>query len=129
MDRLAEDRSSSSLKGESVNGDNPVDEDKDINAIPTLEEMFHPGQYLRAVITAVHPQGVTMPAPSNSSENAISLGKPKNELDKASRRIELSIMPHELNQEIKTKDLVKGFVSVDPFSIVACLHWSSLFTN
>lgn len=111
MDHLVEDSTSPSSKEESIDDERPDDPGKDINSVPTLEEIFHPGQYLRAVVTAVHSQGVTMPPPSNTSENAVSLGKPRNELDKASRRVELSIMPAELNQEITTKDLVNGFVS------------------
>jgi rRNA biogenesis protein RRP5 len=75
--------------------------------IPTLQDIFHPGQYVRAIVTAVHPHGVVAP-PSTSGT---SLGKPRNELEKASRRVELSLLPQDVNNGITVKDLGKGFVS------------------
>jgi rRNA biogenesis protein RRP5 len=81
--------------------------------IPTLQEIFHAGQYVRAVVMAVHPHGVVAP-PSTSG---MSLGKPRNELEKASRRVELSLLPQDVNSGITVKDLGKGFVSL---TILAC---------
>lgn len=101
MDRLI-DRDDRSDADNSDQGENETD-------IPNLEEIFSPGQYVRAIVTAVHPHGVTVPPPS--SESGISLGKPRNELDKASRRVELSLLPQEVNLGISSKDLVAGLVS------------------
>jgi len=107
MDTLVEKNSSASET--SVNADEDSEaEDETNNGVPTLQEVFHPGQYVRAIVLAVHPHGVLYP-PSTSG---MTLGKPKNELEKASRRVELSVLPQDVNDGITVKDLGKGFVSL-----------------
>jgi rRNA biogenesis protein RRP5 len=81
-------------------------------SIPTLEEIFYPGQYLRAIIANVHPHGGNL-VPSNNSETTLNLGKPRSELERASRRVELSLLPEQVNKGINGKDLLKDFVSKD----------------
>jgi rRNA biogenesis protein RRP5 len=100
----------------SVEEDDSGDEDKNENDIPNLDEIFQAGQYVRAIVTAVYPHGITV-APATSVDNeagAIPLGKPKNELEKASRRVELSVQPVQVNKGIASRDLVVGFVSFSP---------------
>jgi rRNA biogenesis protein RRP5 len=100
----------------SIDEDASGDEDENENDIPNLDEIFQSGQYVRAIVTAVHPHGITVaPATSVDSEaGAIALGKPKNELEKASRRVELSVQPVQVNKGITSRDLVVGFVSFFP---------------
>jgi rRNA biogenesis protein RRP5 len=113
MDELIE-KDDDSNSETSSNDNKDTDEDDEVEGeamkeeIPTLQEIFHPGQYVRAVVMAVHPHGVVAP-PSTSG---MSLGKPRNELEKASRRVELSLLPQDVNSGITVKDLGKGFVSL-----------------
>jgi len=102
--------------GKSVEEDDSGDDDENENYIPNLDEIFRSGQYVRAVVTAVHPHGITMaPAASvDGDAGSITLGKPKNELEKASRRVELTVQPVKVNKGVTSKDLVMGFVSFSP---------------
>ncbi|CAG8647448.1 11805_t:CDS:2, partial [Acaulospora colombiana] len=107
MDRLMDKDSNAS--GDSQSSNDEGEEDTE-HAIPTLEEIFYPGQYVRAIVTAVHPQGTSLP-PLDNSETTVNLGKPRNELERASRRVELSLLPEQVNKGISGKDLIKDFVS------------------
>lgn len=112
MDRLVEKDSSASETSSNGNEEgSEAEQDGASDGIPTLQEIFHPGQYVRAIVMAVHPHGVVYP-PSTSG---MSLGKPKNEIEKASRRVELSVLPQDVNSGITVKDLGKGFVRLDPY--------------
>lgn len=93
------------------------------NGIPDLDDMFHPGQYIRAIVTAVHPHGTTLASSTlaGGSVSTAALGKPKNELDKASRRVELSVLPQQVNKGISRKDLIKGFVSTHSYTLTYLL--------
>ena len=71
-------------------------------SIPDLADIFSPGQYLRAVVTTVHTPGTT----SN-----LGVGRPKDDSQRVSRRVELSVEPHKVNGEVVAKDLTPGFVS------------------
>ena len=118
MDKLIEkDDDSDSEASSNDNKDTDGDEEEEGAAtkeeMPTLQEIFLPGQYVRAIVMAVHPHGVVAP-PSTSG---MSLGKPRNELEKASRRVELSLLPQDVNSGITVKDLGKGFVGP---TILAC---------
>ena len=66
-----------------------------------LAHYFRPGQYLRAVVTAVKPAGVTDERLSRHL---------KDEVEKGSRRVELSLIPRQVNQGLAKADLVKGLV-------------------
>ncbi|TCD61307.1 rRNA bioproteinsis protein rrp5 [Steccherinum ochraceum] len=68
--------------------------------IPDPFEMFHPGQYVRTVVSAVHAQGST---------EAFAVGRGRDELFKASRRVELSLVPEKVNDGVAKSDLKAGF--------------------
>lgn len=72
------------------------------DAVPTLDDIFSVGQYLRAVVTALLAAGET---------STVNLGKTRDDAEKASKRIELSLFPERLNSQIGVKDLAPGFVS------------------
>ena len=113
LDKLVEkdddsNSDASSSDNQDTDGDDDVEREATKEEIPTLQEMFYPGQYVRAIVMAVHPHGVVA-LPSTSG---MTLGKPRNELVKASRRVELSLLPQDVNSGITVKDLGKGFVSL-----------------
>ena len=70
--------------------------------IPELFEIFHPGQYVRSVVTAVHASGST---------DTLGLGRARDDVHKASRRVELSLIPEKVNAGVVKSDLKPGFVS------------------
>ncbi|KAI0095104.1 nucleic acid-binding protein [Irpex rosettiformis] len=67
--------------------------------IPELFEIFHPGQYVRSVVTAVHATGST---------DALGLWKARDDAHKASRRVELSLIPEKVNTGVVKADLKPG---------------------
>ena len=69
--------------------------------VPDLFEIFNPGQYVRAVVTAVHAAGST---------NVTGIGRTRDETVKASRRVELSLSPDKVNDGVRKGDLRQGFV-------------------
>lgn len=78
------------------------EEEASPSRVPDLFEIFRPGQYVRAVVTAVNPPGAT---------DATGLGRARDEVQKASRRVELSLVPEKVNENIAKADLRPGFVS------------------
>lgn len=80
-------------------GDTPKQQHK----IPDLADIFTPGQYLRAVVTEVHAPGTT---------DTFGISRPKDDSQRVSRRVELSIEPRKVNSEVAVKDLTPGFVSL-----------------
>ena len=87
-------------------GEDSEDEDgtpKQRHKLPDLADIFTTGQYLRAVVTEVHAPGTT---------DNLGVGRPKNDTQRVSRRVELSVEPHKVNGGIALKDLVPGFVSL-----------------
>lgn len=100
----------------SVHSSGSEDEDEEENpgkaSIPELFEMFRPGQYVRAVVTAVHVPGLT---------DTSGLGqRPRDETEKASRRVELSLVPERVNAGVIKADLKKGFVCLPISDARAC---------
>lgn len=77
------------------------DEDEDTQT-PDLYGMFHVGQYVRAIVTNVHAAGVS---------DIMGVGKLRDDLAKASRRMELSLVPEKVNVGVQKTDLKSGFVS------------------
>jgi rRNA biogenesis protein RRP5 len=75
---------------------------KESALLPDLVDMFQPGQYVRAVVTAVHTQGSTL---------GITGSRSRDETEKASRRVELSLIPGKINGTVAKADLKQGFVS------------------
>lgn len=81
----------------------PSDDEEELSKkqVPDLFEIFHPGQYVRAVVTAVHAPGAT---------DAIGLGRARDDVAKSSRRVELSLEPGRVNAGVAKTDLRPGFV-------------------
>ncbi|KZT35635.1 nucleic acid-binding protein [Sistotremastrum suecicum HHB10207 ss-3] len=79
-----------------------ADDDDDDAGDVDLASMFEPGQFLSAVVSAVRPAG--------TREDVTGSGRPRNERERASRRVELSLIPSEVNAGISTLDLKPGFV-------------------
>jgi rRNA biogenesis protein RRP5 len=86
-----------------------VEEDDDTEAktarLPDLCDLFRPGQYLRCVVAASNAAGTT--------KAGIGTGRVMGEIEKASRRVELSLNPGQVNQGVLKTDLKPGFVSDD----------------
>ncbi|KAH8119935.1 hypothetical protein DFH11DRAFT_1557375 [Phellopilus nigrolimitatus] len=76
------------------------DESKSEHGPSDLTELFCPGQYVRAVVSAVKPPGTTEGRTSTYL---------KDEVEKASRRVELSLNPELINAGLVKTDLKKGF--------------------
>lgn len=81
--------------------------------VPTLFEIFQEGQYIRAVVSAVHAHGST---------DITGIVKSRDEVVKASRRVELSLVPERVNSGVQKSDLSADFAST--FSQQSCA-----FTN
>ena len=87
---------------EDVDGESYDEDDDEFKTRPpSLSELFHPGQYIRAIVTAVHPPGTI---------NATGIAKARDEASKASRRVELSLVPGCVNVDVHKADLRPGFV-------------------
>jgi rRNA biogenesis protein RRP5 len=82
---------------------------------PELDDLFQKGQYVRAVVTAVHPPGM--------SDGTI-FGRTRDEIEKASRRVELSLDPRSVNSGVQTSDLRVGFVCPILHYSVSLSHFS-----
>jgi rRNA biogenesis protein RRP5 len=98
---------------EAVDEDGHSDEDADADdaetqrqqsKMPELFEIFRPGQYVRAVVTAVHAAG---------SMDTSGMERPRDGMEKASRRVELSLEPDKVNGSVVKADLAAGFVRFD----------------
>ena len=105
-----------------VNPSDSEDEDEDSSpsGVPDLSELFQPGQYVRAVVTAVHAPGAT---------DVSGLGRARDEVQKASRRLELSLVPEKVNAGVVKTDLRSGFVRITSQSrmVIAYSHFRRLF--
>ncbi|CAE6479265.1 unnamed protein product [Rhizoctonia solani] len=74
-------------------------ETDEIDGVPSLSQMFKPGQYVSCAVKQVRPASST-----------IDFGaKPRDEGEKAARRVELSIRPNEVNVGVSAGDLRAGF--------------------
>ncbi|KAF8222115.1 hypothetical protein L208DRAFT_1324246 [Tricholoma matsutake] len=71
--------------------------------VPTLFEIFQEGQYIRAVVSAVHAHGST---------DITGIVKSRDEVVKASRRVELSLVPERVNSGVQKSDLSADFATV-----------------
>lgn len=83
-------------------GSNEDDAEEEEDSLPDLFEMFHVGQYVRTVVTNVHAAGVS---------DMSGVGKLRDDLAKASKRVELSLIPEKVNAGVQKVDLKSGFVS------------------
>jgi rRNA biogenesis protein RRP5 len=82
--------------------DDEVVEEK-TSHVPDLLDLFRPGQYLRCVVIDSHAAGTT--------GTVAGAGRAKDEAEKASRRVELSLIPEQVNKGVVKTDLKSGFVS------------------
>lgn len=83
--------------------DEEEDEDKPVKeGVPDLSDIFTVGQYVRTVVIAVHAPGAT---------DISGIGKSRDEISKACRRVELSLIPERVNSGVHKSDLKPGFVS------------------
>jgi hypothetical protein len=91
-------------RGSDVDMEGDAEDDAEVKApIPDLLDMFRPGQYVRTVVVIVHPQG--------STTFSVLGSRPRDDMEKASRRVELSLLPDKVNVTIKKADLKPGYVS------------------
>ncbi|KAG8732624.1 rRNA biogenesis protein rrp5, partial [Ceratobasidium sp. 423] len=74
-------------------------EEEEGDGVPSLSQVFKPGQYVSCTVKQVRPASST-----------IDFGaKPRDEEEKAARRVELSIRPNEVNTGVGAGDLRAGF--------------------
>jgi rRNA biogenesis protein RRP5 len=85
--------------------DEEEEDDADANTtrLPDLFDLFRPGQYLRCVVVASQAAGTT--------KARTGTGRAISEIEKASRRVELGLIPEQVNQGVLKTDLKPGFVS------------------
>lgn len=79
------------------------DQSESSNQVPGLTNLFYVGQYVRAVVITTHAPGTT---------NAAGLGRVRDDAIKASRRVELSLLPEKVNTGVRKVDLKVGYVSL-----------------
>jgi len=97
------------------------DEGEVKNMVPELSDIFHIGQYVRTVVTAVHPAGAT---------DVSGVGRTRDEYAKASKRVELSLVPEKVNEGVKQADLLPNFVRLlDTFVINLLIFVDSVRFN
>lgn len=93
LENMDEDEQEASSDNEEANSN---------SRIPELQDIFRTGQYVRAVVTAVHAPGST---------DVSGVGKSRDDVARASRRVELSLLPERVNSGVQKSDLTAGFVS------------------
>ncbi|KAF8560198.1 hypothetical protein OG21DRAFT_1401925 [Imleria badia] len=78
-----------------------LDDDKSDSStqVPDLTDLFHVGQYVRAVVINTHTPGTT---------DVTGLGRVRDDAVKASRRVELSLLPEKVNTAVRKLDLKVG---------------------
>lgn len=96
LETMGEDEAMASEESEDEDADQP-------SRVPELHEIFRPGQYVRTIVTAVHAQGST---------DSLGFSRVRGEAQKASRRVELSLIPEKVNEGLVKADLKSGLVSV-----------------
>lgn len=104
---------------EDADMDSSDDEDSESSPsrVPDLLDIFHPGQYVRAIVTAVHAPGAT---------DVAGLGRARDEVHKASRRVEMSLIPEKVNEGVAKTDLRAGFVRITRLR-ATCVTYSQLY--
>ena len=93
----AMDEDTDLVQDESYDGEEPGCKSN----VPDLSEIFRPGQYVRAVVTAVL---------AAASTDVPAIGRTRDGTVKASRRVELSLSPDRVNSGVQRSDLRPGFV-------------------
>lgn len=87
---------------EEDNDDDNVKESQ-LRSPPELADIFHVGQFVPAIVTGIRPAGTT--------EGQSILGFSRDRSEKASMRVELSLIPSMVNNGLEKTDLRSGFVS------------------
>ena len=70
--------------------------------VPDLFEIFHEGQYIRSVVTAVH---------SHGAADVSAVSKTRDDVARTSQRVELSLLPEKVNAGVQKSDLRPDFAS------------------
>lgn len=81
--------------------DEELDEESIEDRSVDLPGLFHPGQYVRAIVTGTKP-------PGTAGDRIVK--HLKDDIDRGSRRVELSLLPKQVNQGLLKADLNKGLV-------------------
>lgn len=89
-----------------------ADDEEHSRRPPELFEIFRVGQYVRAVVTAVRPAGTT-------ARDVIGFRRRLDETERASQRVELSLIPEQVNMGVSKEDLTKGFVRLPVSFVIA----------
>ena len=71
--------------------------------VPELSDIFKVGQYVRAVVSAVHPPGAS---------DTSGVGRSRDDTSRASKRVELCLIPERVNSGVQKSDLKTGFASI-----------------
>ena len=87
------------------------DEDGHSQRPPELFEIFHIGQYVRCVVTAVRPAGTT-------ARDVIVFRRKMDETERACQRVELSLIPEQVNVGVSKDDLMIGFVRLSASGVI-----------
>ncbi len=96
-------------------GSDIEDEDEE-DSVPNLAEMFQPGQYVRAVVTAVKPAG---------TRDTMGPNYAMDEMERTSRRVELSLDPAQVHAGLTKAVLCPGLVCD---FISAYVTWIDVFS-
>ncbi|KAJ8702367.1 rRNA biogenesis protein rrp5 [Pleurotus ostreatus] len=93
------------LEGHTESDEEPEDDEDEENGspssrVPDLADIFTVGEYVRAVVTAVHASGVG---------DVSVIGKSRDDVVRTSRRVELTLVPERVNQGVQKGDLKPGF--------------------
>jgi rRNA biogenesis protein RRP5 len=87
-----------------LEGDDEEEEDRQPKLqVPELSDMFKVGQYVRAVVSAVHPPGAS---------DTSGIGRSRDEASRASKRVELCLIPERVNFGVQKSDLKSGFARI-----------------
>jgi rRNA biogenesis protein RRP5 len=95
------------IEEEGENAETEKDDDEEQphkSGVPTLFDIFQEGQYIRAVVSAVHAHG---------SADMSGVYKSRDEVVRASRRVELSLLPEKVNSGVEKSDLRADFASIN----------------
>ena len=76
--------------------------------VPELSDMFKVGQYVRTVVSAVHSPGAS---------DTSGIGRSRDEASKASKRVELCLIPERVNSGVQKSDLKSGFARIIFFAL------------
>ncbi|RXW22586.1 hypothetical protein EST38_g3267 [Candolleomyces aberdarensis] len=88
------------MEEEMDTSDNEDEAEPGTSRLPELGQIFKIGQYVRAVVSATHAPGSSDPS---------GLFKSRDEVAKACRRVELSLLPKQVNEGVQKGDLKAGF--------------------